>query len=211
MHPYPRTSPWDMLTRNSQQRHSKQGPDDKTLIDVTSILFSYFGINYADGLVQDCGISSVLAMEILQSCAKASIENIPQNMHIICFVCIQVLSGLMWIIYPYPSRSLNWHWGNHMIVPQSYDYSNASEVTLKDMGKFDWNLILSNRNETQQNMNLVRIILGMSSANKTRHYIVTPPLIGWAIDRMIPARAWFMRFTVLWDQCKTIALHESST
>ena len=29
--------------------------------------------NYLDGLVQDCSISSVLAMEILQSCTKPPI------------------------------------------------------------------------------------------------------------------------------------------
>ena len=30
---------------------------------------------YIDGLVQDCSNSSVLAMELLQSCTKPSIQN----------------------------------------------------------------------------------------------------------------------------------------
>ena len=36
-------------------------------------IFSWFLYHYIDGLVQDCSISSALAMEILQSCTKPSI------------------------------------------------------------------------------------------------------------------------------------------
>ena len=34
---------------------------------------------YTDGLVQDCSISSALAMEILQSCTKLSIPSLSMN------------------------------------------------------------------------------------------------------------------------------------
>ena len=33
------------------------------------------GVYYIDGLAQDCSNSSVLAMELLQSCTKTSIYN----------------------------------------------------------------------------------------------------------------------------------------
>ena len=36
----------------------------------------YGFVDHIDGLVQDCSISSVLAMEILQSCTRPSIFNI---------------------------------------------------------------------------------------------------------------------------------------
>ena len=48
------------------------------------IFFSHMA--YLDGLVQDCVISSALAMEILQSCSKPSIlsevhQNVSENNH----------------------------------------------------------------------------------------------------------------------------------
>ena len=48
----------------------------------------------------------------------------PKNLH-------TLHTFLMWLetseFYPYPSRLLQWHWGNHI---------GASEITIKDMGKW---------------------------------------------------------------------------
>ena len=40
---------------------------------IPTSLSIYFVMEYIDGLVQDCSNSSVLAMELLQSCIKPSI------------------------------------------------------------------------------------------------------------------------------------------
>ena len=44
------------------------------------------------------------------------IEYIPRNMHtvfaLLCFVVV-----IHWLIFPYPSGLLHWHWGNLTIVP----------------------------------------------------------------------------------------------
>ena len=44
--------------------------------------------------------------------------------------CIGVYDRFPWFVDPYSSGLLHWHWGNH-------DCLNASDVTLKDMGKID--------------------------------------------------------------------------
>ena len=44
----------------------------------------------------------------LQSCAI---------LHMKMSLDVIFLAGLLWIIYPYASGWLHWHWGNHMIAP----------------------------------------------------------------------------------------------
>ena len=69
-------------------------------VTATSIDFIFL---YIDGLVQDCSISSALAMEILQSCTKASISFtqltvFPMNLVTVCFACSGLIRGINMII-----------------------------------------------------------------------------------------------------------------
>ena len=80
------SGPWFSIKMSSYQ-HRKSHCGDKTIIrlvvhwtiknkqDLNNIPIS-FKKTYIDGLVQDCSISSALAMEILQSCTKPSILSI---------------------------------------------------------------------------------------------------------------------------------------
>ena len=51
------------------------------------------GIDYIDGLVQNCGISSALALEIPQSCTKLSIRLSIQAVCLLCWYTADVLSA----------------------------------------------------------------------------------------------------------------------
>ena len=57
------------------------------------------------------------------------IQYIPRNMHtvfaLLCFVVV-----IHWLIFPYPSGLLHWHWGNLTIAP------SASKATLMNMDKY---------------------------------------------------------------------------
>ena len=73
----------------------------------------YYTVHHTNGLVQDCSISSALAMEILQSCAKPSIHDITCNLiHVITMSAIYrsdydqtkstpylILTGKLWRVF----------------------------------------------------------------------------------------------------------------
>ena len=71
-----------------------------------------------DGLVQDCSISSALALELLQSYTKPS----------------------MWSVYPIPSGLLHWHGGNHTEI-----YGWILFVLVSWYSMFHWSLFFQSK------------------------------------------------------------------
>ena len=59
-----------MLLNLSQTKNSKLADGEEIYVHLNRIY--WFNKDEVEGLVQDCSISSVLAIEILQSCAKPS-------------------------------------------------------------------------------------------------------------------------------------------
>ena len=83
------------------------------------------------------------------------LQYIPRNMHtvfaLLCFVVV-----IHWLIFPYPSGLLHWHW-------QSNDCPSASKATLKNMDKyFMWIHYKRLHNHNKANYNkTVCIFLGI--------------------------------------------------
>ena len=81
-----------------------------------SYIFLAQSHQHIHGFLQDCGNSSMSAMELPQSCTKPLMHYIPLNMRIVhtllCFVVVWFRS-----VYVYPSGLLHRHCGNHTIAP----------------------------------------------------------------------------------------------
>ena len=89
------------------------------------VLGEIFPVSHINGLVQDCSISSALAMEILQPCSKPSIYSTPQEL------CTQCAFVLVWskLISPIFFRVTS------LALGQSYVCSN---VYWQSMGCYLW-------------------------------------------------------------------------